>query len=432
MWAFVRDFESALGSRATCARDGVRAPSLAALEAAVLAPTISPMLDAIFERLVGLLLDDRDAAIQKRFVSNTRRWSEYMRMEDGELEPYSSGSEEEEEIDLAAAAAAGGGGASPARVAAATAAAVAAARGAESAAEAAAAAASASAAAPAEVQVRGRPTRGAAQVARQRLKDTTSELHKIDISLGLISGSGKGKQGRSALKLAKRLAEATEDAREFTLKRRKASRSIATHTRVGKTADDNWDRCSVCFGAGELMCCDGCPQGFHPRCVGMRAVPDGRWLCPSCTTCGAAYFPDAATDRPPAAAEVLSWTHRSVVHILTRRMPMLGARSAATLATRVPLRSLLSRATWPAMLRRLLCEKNGFDRCAQCLRLLTDLEETRGATSQLRVPLSAAGDELVRTSTAVALENEVRAQHLVYRYIVCESFVQLNWTHSSA
>jgi hypothetical protein len=47
-------------------------------------------------------------------------------------------------------------------------------------------------------------------------------------------------------------------------------------------ADSHHDECGVCGGAGQLLCCDGCPRAYHLACVGLRRVPDGDWLCAFC------------------------------------------------------------------------------------------------------------------------------------------------------
>jgi hypothetical protein len=35
-----------------------------------------------------------------------------------------------------------------------------------------------------------------------------------------------------------------------------------------------------------MLLCDGCDEGFHMRCVGVRGrrPPAGDWFCPGCTT----------------------------------------------------------------------------------------------------------------------------------------------------
>ncbi|XP_020579575.1 uncharacterized protein LOC110024132 [Phalaenopsis equestris] len=40
--------------------------------------------------------------------------------------------------------------------------------------------------------------------------------------------------------------------------------------------------CSVCHDGGSLILCDHCPSSFHLDCVGLEAVPEDKWFCPSC------------------------------------------------------------------------------------------------------------------------------------------------------
>ncbi len=46
--------------------------------------------------------------------------------------------------------------------------------------------------------------------------------------------------------------------------------------------DSENDRCVGCDGYGRLLLCDVCDGGYHLQCVGLQAVPHGRWLCPGC------------------------------------------------------------------------------------------------------------------------------------------------------
>jgi hypothetical protein len=53
--------------------------------------------------------------------------------------------------------------------------------------------------------------------------------------------------------------------------------SGAAESELGSEAPDSHnDHCSAC-GAdqGQLLCCDGCPAVYHPRCCGLRDVPSG-------------------------------------------------------------------------------------------------------------------------------------------------------------
>lgn len=48
--------------------------------------------------------------------------------------------------------------------------------------------------------------------------------------------------------------------------------------------DEEEEVCGVCGKVGELMLCDGCDVGVHPRCVGLARVPAGEWFCEMCQT----------------------------------------------------------------------------------------------------------------------------------------------------
>ncbi len=41
----------------------------------------------------------------------------------------------------------------------------------------------------------------------------------------------------------------------------------------------------ICSDGGELICCEGCPASFHKECVGLDAIPEGDWFCPTCCCC---------------------------------------------------------------------------------------------------------------------------------------------------
>ena len=52
-------------------------------------------------------------------------------------------------------------------------------------------------------------------------------------------------------------------------------------------ADGNFDACSICGVGGLLICCEACPQAYHPACLGDQAPPedapeDEAWFCPPC------------------------------------------------------------------------------------------------------------------------------------------------------
>lgn len=63
-----------------------------------------------------------------------------------------------------------------------------------------------------------------------------------------------------------------------------ASPSCITEADVDEPTDWNSDECYLCKMDGNLICCDGCPAAFHPRCVGVVSslLPEGDWYCPEC------------------------------------------------------------------------------------------------------------------------------------------------------
>ena len=44
--------------------------------------------------------------------------------------------------------------------------------------------------------------------------------------------------------------------------------------------------CAICDSADEvdMLLCDRCAGGFHTRCVGLTAVPEGDWFCTECSS----------------------------------------------------------------------------------------------------------------------------------------------------
>ncbi|KAJ1297607.1 hypothetical protein BS78_01G389600 [Paspalum vaginatum] len=56
------------------------------------------------------------------------------------------------------------------------------------------------------------------------------------------------------------------------------------HVRLkGRNSDLESDSiCSVCHDGGEILLCDNCPSSYHHDCVGLEAIPEGSWYCPSC------------------------------------------------------------------------------------------------------------------------------------------------------
>ena len=51
---------------------------------------------------------------------------------------------------------------------------------------------------------------------------------------------------------------------------------------LSDSGSDRWGHsCAKCGQLGEMICCQhpGCCQAFHPQCVFLHAIPEGRWVC---------------------------------------------------------------------------------------------------------------------------------------------------------
>jgi hypothetical protein len=51
------------------------------------------------------------------------------------------------------------------------------------------------------------------------------------------------------------------------------------------SAREDAARCELCARASrehEMLLCDECNDGYHAGCLGLRAVPEGHWVCPIC------------------------------------------------------------------------------------------------------------------------------------------------------
>eukprot|EP00750_Incisomonas_marina_P005389 INCI13930.3.p1 GENE.INCI13930.3~~INCI13930.3.p1 ORF type:complete len:855 (-),score=139.31 INCI13930.3:57-2411(-) len=56
--------------------------------------------------------------------------------------------------------------------------------------------------------------------------------------------------------------------------------------------DSNMGYCGKCKEAGDLLCCDTCPNAYHQKCIGITSIPDGDWFC---NWCVATKSPDWAS-----------------------------------------------------------------------------------------------------------------------------------------
>ena len=63
-------------------------------------------------------------------------------------------------------------------------------------------------------------------------------------------------------------------------------------------SDGHFLYCVMCGLSGDLLCCDGCPNVVHAKCISLVDLPEGDWFCEKCTTkksgnlCNLALNPD--------------------------------------------------------------------------------------------------------------------------------------------
>jgi transposase InsO family protein len=85
--------------------------------------------------------------------------------------------------------------------------------------------------------------------------------------------------------------------------------------------------CRVCGRPDDeatMLMCDGCNEGLHMHCIGLTAIPAGRWLCPSCVAQGltGADLEDAtgaATERARRTAKPVAPSHKQAAADLEAR-----------------------------------------------------------------------------------------------------------------
>ena len=97
-----------------------------------------------------------------------------------------------------------------------------------------------------------------------------------------LDGVGTRSQSQRQLRVRKTktlVKRERKDKRTTTKKTKKKTKK----TRRRVDSDGNENLCRLCNEGGELLCCDGCPGAFHPKCLGMKSVPEGDWYCSSCT-----------------------------------------------------------------------------------------------------------------------------------------------------
>ncbi|KAL3824384.1 hypothetical protein ACJIZ3_020413 [Penstemon smallii] len=99
----------------------------------------------------------------------------------------------------------------------------------------------------------------------------------------------------------------------------------ALKARVETSQKDDY-LCGICGSGGNLVCCDNCPDTFHPECLSEKNLPEGSWYCERCCclTCG-----EVVKDKDPSrSCGALKCSHcKNKYHEACVKEKNLGFRS---------------------------------------------------------------------------------------------------------
>ena len=94
------------------------------------------------------------------------------------------------------------------------------------------------------------------------------------------------------------------DAEKFSASADVMSRDFIESAIPVDQEDGHFVYCIMCGLSGDLLCCDGCPNVVHSRCVGLAEVPEGEWYCEECVIKGKSATPQAQNIASSQAKEV--------------------------------------------------------------------------------------------------------------------------------
>ncbi|WZN64040.1 zf-4CXXC_R1 domain-containing protein [Chloropicon roscoffensis] len=127
-----------------------------------------------------------------------------------------------------------------------------------------------------------------------------------------------------------RLSEVYAKEKKKFSKRKNKGNTIQTTNKQAKpiqvAVDENDDECGMCGVGGDLVCCEGCPKAFHPKCVDLdpKNLPEGDWYCRECVAKTGKVEPAESQEEETETEEDAAVVDEEVV---------VEARSARTEAT---------------------------------------------------------------------------------------------------
>ncbi len=96
--------------------------------------------------------------------------------------------------------------------------------------------------------------------------------------------------------------------------------------------DDGADEvCNICSDGGDLLVCDECPRVYHLKCVKLRRVPKGQWLCPVCLNASLQRTNQELTAELSRSIAELDYSQAD-----TDTIDGIQVRPSTSLSTRIP------------------------------------------------------------------------------------------------
>lgn len=108
-----------------------------------------------------------------------------------------------------------------------------------------------------------------------------NELTRSDCDYSSINARELVKKAVSALKHAD---DVLNESAAFSERPIRLSKEFIQRAFPVDPSDGHYLYCVVCGISGDLLCCDGCPNVVHCKCVSLSKLPEGDWFCEECVS----------------------------------------------------------------------------------------------------------------------------------------------------
>jgi hypothetical protein len=87
---------------------------------------------------------------------------------------------------------------------------------------------------------------------------------------------------KSATNIATLMTEVLDAAKSFSAQPLRLSKEFIETSFPIDNSDGHYLYCIVCGLTGDVLCCDGCPNVVHRKCISLTTLPEGDWFCDEC------------------------------------------------------------------------------------------------------------------------------------------------------